>query len=94
MGIKKPDLVIFLSAPYELVEKMRMNRKQNDGIDNDIYEKNKELMKKIYKNALFVAEYLKFSTVFCNSNDKMRSIESIHEDIYKLVKSNKNYLQR
>ena len=51
-------------------------------------------MKKIYKNALFVAEYLKFSTVFCNSNDKMRSIESIHEDIYKLVKSNKNYLQR
>ncbi len=94
MGIKKPDLVIFLSAPYELVEKMRMDRKQNDGIDNDIYEKNKELMKKIYQNALFVAEYLKFNTVFCADNGKMRTIESIHEDIYKLVKSNKSYLQK
>lgn len=86
LGIKEPDLVIFLEAPYDLVKKLRNERKVNDGIQNDIHEKNDEFMRKVYANALFVAEYLKFSKIKCNDGDHMRSIEDIHNDIYKLIK--------
>jgi len=86
LGIKEPDLVIFLDAPFDLVSDMRKKRKQNDGIKDDIYEKDISLMKKIYENAIFVAEYLKFSKVSCNNGNEMRSINDIHDDIYRLVK--------
>ena len=86
LGIKEPDLVIFLEAPYDLVKKLRNERKVNDGIQNDIHEKNDEFMRKVYENALFVADYLKFSKIKCNDGDHMRSIEDIHSDIYKLIK--------
>ena len=86
MGIKEPDLVIFLDAPFDLVSDMRKKRKQNEGIKDDIYEKDISLMKKIYENAIFVAEYLNFSKVSCNNGNEMRSINDIHDDIYRLVK--------
>lgn len=86
LGIKEPDLVIFLDAPFDLVSDMRKKRKQNDGIKDDIYEKDISLMKKIYENAIFVAEYLNFSKVSCNNDNEMRSINDIHDDIYRLVK--------
>ncbi len=86
LGIKEPDLVIFLDAPFDLVSDMRKKRKQNEGIKDDIYEKDISLMKKIYENAIFVAEYLNFSKVSCNNGNEMRSINDIHDDIYRLAK--------
>lgn len=85
-NIGKPDLVVFLYAPYELVKKMKEKRTDNDGIDNDVFERDMKLMKKIYDNGLFVANYLNWDFIDCSLNNEMKSIESIHEDIYKLVK--------
>ncbi len=89
IGIKAPDNVIFLHAPFDLVTKMRTARAQNDGVVNDIHERDIEYMKKVYNSALFVADYLSWDRVECNDGDKMRSIEDIHEDVYKLVKKRK-----
>lgn len=86
IGIKKPDKVIFLYAPFDLVKSLREARKENEGITNDIHERNLEFMKKVYDNAMFVADYLSWDKVKCNDNDKMKSIEDIHEEIYNLVK--------
>ena len=86
LGIQKPDAVIFLFAPFEIVTKMRLARKQNDGIENDVFEKDLELMKKIYENAVFVANYLSWNIINCAENNEMKSIEDIHKDIKKLVK--------
>ena len=43
-------------------------------------------MKKVYKSALFVADYLSWDKVECSDNEEMRSREDIHEDVYRLVK--------
>ena len=87
LGIQKPDMVIFLFAPFEIVTKMRNLRKQNDGIENDVFEKDIELMKKIYENAVFVANYLSWNIINCASVNEMKSIDDIHQDIKKLVKT-------
>lgn len=86
LGIKSPDQVIFLEAPFDLVSSLRNARKENDGIKEDIHETNIEFMKKVYENALFVADYLSWNKVKCNEENQMRKIEDIHEEIYKLVK--------
>ena len=86
IGIKEPDNVIFLYAPFELVTKLRNNRKENDGVENDVHESDLEFMKKVYNSAMFVANYLNWDKIECNCGDQMRSIEDIHEEIYKLVR--------
>ena len=85
IGIKKPDTVVFLCAPFDLVSEMRNSRKQNEGISNDIHEKNLEFMKKVYENALFISNYLSWNIIECSSNNEMKSIDDIHENIYRLV---------
>lgn len=84
LGIGKPDQVIFLYAPLELITQLR--RKRNQGMEEDIHEKDFDFMEKVYKNAMFLADYLQFEKVKCNKEDEMRSIEEIHEEVYQLVK--------
>ena len=88
LGIKKPDRVIFLTAPFELVNKLRTERIDNDGIANDIYERNVKHMKKIYDNSLFVAKYLSWNIIECSENGKMKDINAIHNEIYELINKN------
>ena len=87
LGIRKPDKVIFLTAPFDIVTKLRKQRPDNEGIINDVYERDLEFMKKIYDNALFVADYLSWEKVECSDNGKMKDINTIHEKIYNLVKN-------
>lgn len=86
LGIKSPDQTIFLTAPFDEITKIRNQRKTNDGITNDIHETNLEFMKKVYENAIFVANYLSWDIVECFQNNQMRSIDDIHNEVYKLVK--------
>lgn len=86
LGIQEPDSIIFLYAPFDMVTKMREERPNNDGIINDLHERDIEFMRQAYDNAMFVAEYLSWNMVKCNDGDRMRSREDIHEEIYRLVK--------
>ena len=86
LGIQKPDKVIFLTAPFDLVQSMRRARQNNDGVQNDIHERDMTFLKKVYDNALFVADYLSFDIVECSTNDKMESPSEIHNKVYRLVK--------
>ena len=87
LEIKEPDQVIFLYAPFDVVTKLRNKRKTNEGIINDIHERDLTFMKKVYDNAMFVAEYLNWDMVNCSKNDEMDSIENIHKNVYQKVKS-------
>ncbi len=85
LGIPKPDSVIFLEAPFDLINKLRKNRKQNEGITNDIHETNLEFMKKVYENSIFLANYLNWDRIICNKQDQMKNIEDIHKEVYKVL---------
>ena len=66
--------------------KMKQQRKENEGLENDIHERNLDFMQKVYDNACFVADYLDWEKIVCNKDDEMRSIEDIHQEVYQLVK--------
>ena len=85
LGIKKPDNVIFLYMPFKLATELRKKRVSNDGISNDIHEKDLAFMKKVYDNAMFVADYLSWTKVLCSENGKMKTKEAIHDEIYNLL---------
>jgi len=86
IGVKKPDNVIFLHAPFDLVTEMRNARKQNDGIVNDIHEIDLDFMRKVYDSSTFIADYLSWNIVECSEDDKMLEIEEIHQKVYSLIK--------
>lgn len=93
LGIREPDIVFFLAAPFDLITKMREQRAENDGIKNDVHERDHELLRKVNENALYVAEYLHWNIIDCSTTDhnNIRSIEDIHQEIYQTLKS-KNLL--
>lgn len=88
LGLQQPNKVIFLEAPFELVQELRRKRKSNEGIINDIHESDLEFMRKVYDSAIFLADYLGWEKVQCNQGNKMKSIKSIHKKVYKLTKTN------
>lgn len=85
LDIQKPDLVLFLCAPFDLVTEMRNKRKTNEGIINDIHESDLEYMRRVYDVGMFLADYLNWDKVFCEENNSLRSISDIHNDIHRLV---------
>ena len=88
LNIAKPDNVIFLTAPLDLVNSLRKKRKEEEGetIEGDIHEKDLAFQKKVYENALFVANYLNWNIISCNKENAMKTPLAIHDDIYKLVR--------
>ena len=86
LGIKRPDNVIFLHAPFDLVTELRKARNTTSGVEEDIHEKDLDFMLKVYENAMFLADYLSWDKIQCNEGDKFRSIEDIHAEIYQKIK--------
>lgn len=84
LGTKKPDRVIFLNVPYSLNVKMR--RKRNENKSEDIIEQNEKYLHEVYDSALYTAKYLNWTFVMCAKDDKLRTVEEIHEDIYENIK--------
>lgn len=90
LGIKRPNMVIFLYAPLKLITKMRKNRVENEGVAHDIHERNLAYMKKVYENAMFVAKHCGWVMINCSKNrgTEMRTPEEIHAEIYRKVIKN------
>ena len=88
LGIPEPDNIIFLHAPFDVIERLRESRKVNEGLVNDIHERDREFLKKVYDNSMFVADYLNWDMIECSKNNEMLPIEEIHEKVYSKVKRN------
>lgn len=88
LEIKKPDIVIFLTAPFDLITNLRNKRLEESGeqIEGDIHEKDLSFMKKVYDNSIYCANYFNWKIIDCADGDRFKSIEEIHNEI-------KNYLK-
>ena len=86
--IPKPDCVVFLDVPIEFSKKLMDNRKNKfTGEDKkDIHEGDIEYLTRSYNNALHIADKYDWKKINCIEKENLRSIDSIHEEIYKIVK--------
>lgn len=88
-----PDCVIFLDMPSQYSKKLISDRPNKFGEkDQDIHERNFEFLANSYDNSLQIARKYGWTRINCTENDKIRSINEIHEDIYHVVERiiNKN----
>jgi magnesium-transporting ATPase (P-type) len=51
----------------------------------DIHESDLDYLEKSYNNSLYIADKYDWKKINCVENQSLRSIDSIHEEIYKLV---------
>lgn len=82
-----PDCVIFLDMPVEYslqLMKGRDNKFTGDR-EKDIHERDVDYLSLSYHNALEVANQYQWMKVSCTHNKELRTIESIHEEIYQHV---------
>ncbi|MHB8124815.1 MAG: dTMP kinase [Desulfitobacteriaceae bacterium] len=81
-----PDCVIFLDMPPLYSIKLINDRSNKFGEKNkDIHEGNSEFLVNSYNNSLEIALKYSWIKISCIENDKIRSINQIHEDIYDVV---------
>ena len=85
LGLKKPDLVIFLKLDRDFANTLKKNRNY-DGIDGDINEKDQNFLDKVYDNSLYVADKYNFKVVECSKDGVLRSIDDISREIYDIVR--------
>ena len=87
LGLKKPDLVIFLKLDKDFANTLRKNR-DYDGVEGDINEKDNVFLDKVYDNSLYVADKYNFKIIECSKEGKLRSIDDISSEIYDVIKNN------
>lgn len=83
LGLPKPDLVIYLDVPTDFTEKMMRSREAATQTHADIHEKDMEYLATCRRTGKAAAEYYGWTVIQCVKDGAMRSIEDIHEEIYR-----------
>lgn len=88
MGLPKPDCVLFLDVLPSVTKKLMENRdnKFTGGKEKDIHENNNEYLEKCYENSLEIANKYDWNKIKCCEEDRFKTIEEIHEEIYENIK--------
>lgn len=89
MGLPKPDKVFFLKVAPDMADKLMKDRKNKitGEAKKDIHEKDKEHLKAAYEAGIYVANKYNWHQIDCIKNEKMRTIEDIHNEIYSEIKN-------
>ncbi len=90
-GIPKEDVVVFLFAPLEFIwSKMEEKRSGREYADQkrDVHERDFAYLKKVESRYLYLTKkYKHIIKINCVKKNKLRTIEDIHQEILKKVKS-------
>ena len=94
--LPEPDCVIFLDVPIDFSKKLMERRKNKftGEYKKDIHESDIDYLTKSYNNAVHIANKYNWNKINCIEDDNLRTIESIHEEIYKLVKDNIDSMEK
>jgi dTMP kinase len=87
LALPRPDLVIYLDVPTSFTEKMMRRREQETNTHADIHEQDMAYLATCRESGRTAAQYYGWRIIQCVKDDEMRSIEDIHEEIYRLVKN-------
>lgn len=87
-GLPIPTEVFFLNMPTEISLELIKNRDNKFSGDSkkDIHENDPDYLKKSYKAACEVAKEYNWFKIDCVKDNKIRSIDDIHEEIYCEIK--------
>lgn len=82
LELPRPNLTIFLYMPYQYALELKKQRQEIP----DQHEANQEHLINAENAYLELAELYGFCRINCVENNKIRTIEDIHEEVYTLVK--------
>ena len=82
-----PDLVIYLDVPTDFTEKMLRTREAATNTKADIHEQDMTYLATCRETGRTAAAYYGWTVINCVADGKMRSIEDIHEEIYRHVQT-------
>lgn len=87
-GLPVPDCVFFLDMPPEYSRRLmeERNNKITGDKDKDIHEKDYNYLVHSYNNSCEISERYNWNKIRCVRNEKIKSIEEIHNEIYKEIK--------
>lgn len=87
-GLPIPTEVFFLNMPTEKALELMKDRKNkfDENAKKDIHESNETHMRDAYEAACDVAKDYNWFEIKCMKDNKLRTIEDIHEEIYNEVK--------
>ena len=85
-GLPMPDCVIFLDMPPAYSLKLRQQRNElKQGLTADIHEADQTYLQNAYENAIGIAKHQEWHTISCVADDKIRTIEDIHDEILRTI---------
>ena len=85
LGLPAPDLTIYLDVPTDFTEKMMRSREAATNTHADIHEQDLEYLATCRRTGKAAAKFYNWTVIDCVRNGAMRSIEDIHEEIYRHV---------
>ena len=85
LGMPAPDLVIYLDVPTDFTEAMMRRREADTNTTADIHEQDMAYLATCRRIGKKAAEYYGWKVIQCVENGAMRTIEDIHEEIYRYV---------
>lgn len=85
MGLPKPDAVIYTDVDVDTAVRQMRAREAQNSTKGDIHETDDAYLEKCCTCGRQAADYYGWKKIACVQGGEMRSIESIHEEIYGLV---------
>lgn len=85
LGLPRPDLVIYLDVPTDFTEKMLRHRESETNTQADIHEQDMQYLATCRRMGRAAAEHYGWTVIRCVRDGAMRSMEDIHEEIYRHV---------
>ena len=87
LGLPRPDLTIYLDVPTDFTEQLMRRREQATNTQADIHEQDTQYLATCRRTGRAAAEFYGWTVIRCVENGAMRSIEDIHEEIYRHVRN-------
>lgn len=87
LSLPRPDLIIYLDVPTDFTEKLMRHRESSTGTSADIHEKDLEYLATCRETGRAAAHFYGWTVISCVKDGQMRSIEDIHEEIFRHVKN-------